>query len=142
MKLSFYAKKNDVDISESALLFASGNEALLKCYTIITRGKEYLPKTTGYGVTTEDLDALTNELAEIEKMYPEIALVSNDRKSAGRSIKELITEARNLLDQLDDAFEGMVDDEEYLKGWFAIRKIKGRRNYGEDKDNDASPASN
>ena len=30
-------------------------------------------------------------------------------------------------DKLDDAFEGMVDDEDaFLDGWFAVRKIKGR----------------
>jgi len=31
-----------------------------------------------------------------------------------------------LLDKLDDGFEGMIDDDNYLNGWFAVRKIKGR----------------
>ena len=32
-----------------------------------------------------------------------------------------------LPDKLDDAFEGMLDDEDaFLDGWFAVRKIKGR----------------
>jgi len=32
-----------------------------------------------------------------------------------------------LLDKLDDAFEGMLDDTDaFLDGWFAVRKIKGR----------------
>ena len=38
-------------------------------------------------------------------MQPTIGIITNDRKSAGRSIKELIAEARILLDKLDDAFE-------------------------------------
>ena len=29
-------------------------------------------------------------------------------------------------DKHDDAFEGMVDDDAFLNGWFAVRKIKGR----------------
>ena len=59
-------------------------------------------------------------------MHPTISMITNDRKSAGRSIKDLIAEARNMLDKLDDAFEGMTDDGVFLDGWFAVRKIKGR----------------
>lgn len=139
--LSFYAKRNgdkvlqnDVDIPESDLLSVSENGALLKCNMIITRAKEYLPVTVAYGVTSEHLDDLTAALSVIEQMYPNIGLITNDRKSAGRSIKDLISEARILLDQLDDAFEGMIDDEDFVDGWFAIRKIKGRhKNRGNDK---------
>lgn len=145
-KLSYYSKRNgdkvlqnDVDIPESTLLSVSEKEALIKCNTIITRGKEYLSVTAEYGVTAENLDALTIELSEIEKMQPKIGLITNDRKSAGRSIKDLISEARNLLDQLDDAFEGMIEDEDFLNGWFAIRKIKGRhKNRGNDKKGPSS----
>jgi hypothetical protein len=140
-KLSFYAKRNgdkvlqnDVDIPESDLLFVSEDGALLKCNTIISRGKEYLSMTSEYGVTAKDLDELTAELTRIEQMYPNISLIANERMSAGRSIKELISEARDLLDQLDDAFEGMIEDEDFKNGWFAIRKIKGRhKNKGIDK---------
>lgn len=64
-------------------------------------------------------------LQGLEKMQPTIGMITNDRKSAGRSIKDLIAEARNLLDKLDDAFDGMVDDNVFLDGWFAVRKIKG-----------------
>ena len=42
-------------------------------------------------------------------------------------LKVLIANARILLDKLDDAFEGMLDDTDaFLEGWFAVRKIKGR----------------
>jgi hypothetical protein len=108
------------------LLFVSEDGALLKCNTIITRGKEYLSVTSEYGVTAKDLDELTGEQTRIEQMYPNISMIANDRKSAGCTIKELISEARDLLDQLDDAFEGMIEDEDFKNGWFAIRKIKGR----------------
>lgn len=132
-KLSVYAKDkndkvllNDVDITEAELLKLSEKKALLKCSTIITRGNEYLSLTSDYDVTAEELQALSAELAELENLKPNIGLITNERKGAGRSIKELIKEARELLEKLDDAFEGMIDDEEFLKGWFAIRKIKGR----------------
>jgi hypothetical protein len=132
-KLSFYAKNTgdkvllgDVAIPESTFDILPEKEALIKCSNIIKRGNEYLSKTADYGITTEELTALATELAELEKMQPTIGIITNDRKSAGRSIKDLIADARNLLDKLDDAFEGMVDDNVFLDGWFAVRKIKGR----------------
>ena len=132
-KLSFYAKNTgdkvllgDVVISESTFDNLPEKEALIKCSNIIKRGNEYLSKTADYGITAGELTALSAELSELEKMQPTIGMVTNDRKSAARSIRDLIAEARNLLDKLDDAFEGMVDDTAFLDGWFAVRKIKGR----------------
>lgn len=139
-KLSFYAKEtgdkvllNDVDVPESTFILLPEKEALIKCSTILKRGTEYLAKTAGYGITIDELENLTDELSVLEKMQPTIGIITNDRKSARRSIKEMIAEARILLDKLDDAFEGMVDDDAFLDGWFAVRKIKGRHK-PKDKD--------
>ena len=134
-KLSFYAKNNgdkvllnDIDVPESAFVLLPEKEALIKCSTILKRGIEYLPKTADYGITIDELENLTTELSALEKMQPTIGIITNDRKSARRSIKEVIAEGRILLDKLDDAFEGMIDDADaFIDGWFAIRKIKGRR---------------
>ncbi len=132
-KLSFYAKVNgdqellnDVSIPESTFDDISEKKALIKCSTILKRGNEYLSKTADYGITTDELENLTKELSDLEKMHPTIGLITNDRKSAGRSIKNLIAEGRLLLDKQDDAFEGMIDDGAFIDGWFAVRKIKGR----------------
>jgi hypothetical protein len=89
---------------------------LIKCNTVLTRGNEYLSQTADYDVTAAELEALATELAAIEKMQPAIGVITNDRKSAGRSIKELIAEARKILSKLDDAFEGMIDNDEFLNG--------------------------
>jgi len=132
-KLAFYAKENgdqellnDVSIPESKFDDISEKKALIKCSTILKRGNEYLQKTADYGITAVELENLSTELSALEKMQPTIGLITNDRKSAGRSIKELIAEARFLLDKQDDAFEGMIDDDAFIDGWFAVRKIKGR----------------
>ena len=132
-KLSFYAKDNgdqellnDVSIPESKFDDISEKKALIKCSTILKRGNEYLSKTADYGITADELENLTTELSALEKMQPTIGLVTNDRKSAGRSIKELVADGRRLLEKQDDAFEGMIDDGAFLDGWFAVRKIKGR----------------
>ena len=135
-KLSFYAKVtqdkvllNDVEIAESFFRKYSEKESLIKCSTIIRRGNEYLEKTKDYGVSSEELITLNDELVVLEKMHPTIGMITNDHKSATRTVKLLIKEAGNLLDNLDDGFEGLVKDVPYLEGWFAVRKIKGRHNY-------------
>ena len=132
-KLSLYAKNagdevllNDVDIAESTFMKSSEKEALVSCGKIIKRGYECLERVSAYDVTADELKSLSEDLAVMENMQPQIGVVTNDRKSAVRSIEELTKEARILLDKLDDGFEGMIDDQSYLDGWFAIRKIKGR----------------
>ncbi len=142
-KLSFYAKDkgdkvllSDVNLTKSKLLNISEKEALVKCSTLIKRGNEYLTRVADYDVTAEELTALGTEVAKVEQIQPTIGVIANDRKGAGRSINELIKEAREILDKLDDAFEGMIDNDDFLKGWFAIRKIKGRRKSGPKKDDE------
>lgn len=133
-KLSFYAKifndkvlLDDVSIPETAFDHMAENEALIKCSTIIKKGIEYLDKTTDFAITADELELLGEELTVLEQMKPTIGVITNDRKSATRSIKDLISEARVELDKLDDAFEGLLDDDDFIDGWFAVRKIKGRR---------------
>ncbi len=133
-KLSYYAKNvsdkvllDDVAIAESVLMRLPEKEALIKCNTIINRGNEYLDRTADYSINAAELDSLSEELTELEKMMPAIGLITNDRKSATRSIKEVISEGHIELDKLDDAFEGIIDDNRFIDGWFAVRKIKGRR---------------
>ena len=132
-KLSLYAKNavdkvllNDVAIAETTFSLLPEKEALIKCSKIIKRGYDYLGKTADYGITAEELQSLRTELNSLEKMKPLIGVITNERKSARRSIKELIIEAHTELDKLDDAFEGLVDDDNFISGWFAVRKIKGR----------------
>ena len=146
-KLSYYAmnSKNkillkDVSISKSQLLKLPEKEALIKCNTMIKRGNEYLSATVEYDVTEAELEMLANDLLLLEKAKPSIGVVVNDRKSAGRSVKELMKEARSLLITLDNGFEGLIDDENFIEGWFAIRKIKGRHKVG-PKDDNGKPSS-
>jgi len=58
-------------------------------------------------------------------MQPSIGIITNERKSAVRSVKVLIKEGSLILDMLENGLEGIVEDDNFLEGWFAIRKIKG-----------------
>ena len=135
-KLSFYAKDNgdkvllnDAAISESGLQKLPEKEALIKSSNIIRLGNEYLEKAAGYGITAEEIDGLTRVLSELETMQPTIGVITNDRKSARHSIETLTNQARTLLDKLDDGLEGLIDNDDFINGWFTVRKIKGRHIY-------------
>ena len=114
-------------ITESTFVLLPGKEALIKCSIIIKHGNEYLTKAADYRKTEEELNILAAELAELEKIQPMIGMIINDRRSARRSIKDLLSEAHFILHKLDNAFVGIVDDDDFINGWFAVRKTKGRR---------------
>jgi len=71
-------------------------------------------------------------------MHPTIGVITNERKSTGRSIRELIADARIIRDKPDDAFEGMIDDGDFIDGWFSVRKIKGRHKPKEKTANETA----
>ena len=120
---------NDVSFSESSLHKLTEKEAFIKCHSVLQLGNSCLDKTTEYGITADELKALADELSELETLQPSIGMITNERKSAVRSVKILIKEGSFILDMLDDGLEGIVDDDNFLEGWFAIRKIKERPVY-------------
>lgn len=143
--LSHLAKKtNDqvllktVDYSESRLMSGEERELFMRLGKLINTARTKLAELAAYGVTAEQLDGYEARLKKLEELPDSINLQSGTRKSASRTIKELIAEARILLDCLDDALEAMITDEKFLNDWFDARKIKGRRrveNNGNDSNN-------
>jgi len=89
-------------------------------------GRTYLDKTQNYGITAAELDGIETSIAEAESLTTAVDLAKNDNKMSTQIIKTLVPQIRSELDMLDDAFEGMIADEAFLNGWWAIRKIKGR----------------
>ena len=123
----------EVDKSETAMLENRLNDIFVICSIIISRGREYLPQTGTYGGTLQEIEALEADYAEVKLLPEQVAEVGNTHKSTGQNIKQLIAEAHTILDHLDDAFEGMIDDQAFIDGWFEVRKIKGRH-HGKKKD--------
>ena len=120
---------NDVSFSESSLHKLTEKEALIKCHNVLQLANKYLDRTAEYGITADELKGLVDELSELETLQPSIGMITNERKSAVRSSRELIREGSFILDMIDDGLEGIVEDDNFLDGWFAIRKIKGRPVY-------------
>ena len=144
-KLLFYAKQTgnsvllqEVSMSENDLSSLDDSKLPNGCKTIVELGRAYLNRTADYGITAAELDGIATAIGEAESLSTTIDLSKNETKMATQTIKTLVPQIRNDLDMLDDAFEGMIADEAFLNGWWAIRKIKGRSK-GKKKD-DSSPA--
>jgi len=134
-KLTLFAKQTnnqillkDVDVSESNMLNKSETDLLLCCNLMLKRGREYLVNTEAYGVTENELNNLEEDIATIKQIPSEITVLTSEHKTATKSFKQVMAEARIILDQLDDAIEGMIDDKHFVDVWFDARKIKGRHN--------------
>ena len=146
--LSHMAKKtNDqvllksVDLSESSLMGGEEREIIIRMNALLSTARGKLNDLAAYGVTAAQLDGLDARLKKLGELPDTISVQSGNRKSATRTIKELINEARVIFDRIDDALEAMISDEKFLDGWFDARKIKGRHrsksngnNTGTDED--------
>ncbi len=115
-----------VDISESGFISGEEKELILRFRAVLAAARLYVTELVKYNVAASDLDALDTRLALIVSMPETISVANSQRKSATRTIKELNSEARIILDRLDDAIEGMINDDKYIENWFDVRKIKGR----------------
>lgn len=129
-KLSLYAKMtgnelllNEVDISENALYSYSEDKLLRMFSNILNLAKRHINNLSDYMISTEEVDALRLELNHLKHEYINKNQILNKRIATPRSVKELLIEARKLLDRLDDAFVGLINKPEFIKQWFEIRKI-------------------
>lgn len=132
-KLSFFAKdtKNvtlyeKTSVSESWFRADGESELFRKCNTMVALGRQNLANARNYGVTEEELADIERHITTVSQLPSELAMTANERKAATQSIKQHIAKSREILSTLDDAFEGMIDDDAFLDGWFDVRKVKGR----------------
>ena len=138
-KLTLYAKitknavlLNDVDVSESVLLRMQDKDLILYCMKLLKAGRDNMGNMVEYGITVEELDVIEAKMNEVKQLPAQISVANNDHKIATQNIRQIMSTMREILDQTDDAIEGMIHDELFTEGWFYARKIKGRHNYGKN----------
>jgi hypothetical protein len=141
-RLVFFAKDtnnaillNEADVTEGAFGSFSADSLRMTCSQLLTLARTYLSQTGDYQISAEELNELESELVAFSKLPQAVTSVVGDRKMATHGLKDLSNEARVVLDKLDDGLDGMIDDDNFLIGWFDARKIKGRSN-GRKKETD------
>jgi hypothetical protein len=123
-----------VDITESAFFARDEKDTMILFNKMLEAGRANIKDLAVYNLTAANLDDLEARIKKLAAIPEIINTVSGNRKSATRNIKEIIAEARSILDLLDNAFEGIIEDEKFLEAWFDARKIKGRHS-GSKKNN-------
>jgi hypothetical protein len=120
--------------SEKKLISGEEAKIILRFKAILAAARENLGVLAKYKVTAAILDGYDEQLTNLEKIPSLINTSSGERKTATRTIKELNKEARTILKSLDDAIEGMINDDKFIEAWFEARKIKGRHRKGKKEN--------
>ncbi|HEY0612040.1 MAG TPA: hypothetical protein VGD35_20345 [Chitinophaga sp.] len=133
LKLRSYAKvSNDhvllqaVDHSFTALGGGANQLVMQRCQRIAQHARDHLADLAAYQVTEEEVASLEQLLTTTEPMTPARNVILGARKTATDSIPELIGQARQQLDVLDDLIEAIVNDAVFVSTYFNVRQINER----------------
>lgn len=133
LKLRSYAKVNNnhvllqaVKHSFTTLESGAGPLVLQRCQRIAQHVREHLSELAAYQVTEEGVTALEQLLITTEPMTPARNVILGARKTATDSIPQLIRQARQELDVLDDLVEAMVNDAVFVSTYFNVRQVNER----------------
>jgi hypothetical protein len=140
-KLTLYAKNTNnailrakADVSESKIDSLSDDNALILFASMLLLARTEQANLADYGITAQELDSLEAQQTQMKQLIAQRNAVSQTHHQATRGINEQVADARLILSKLDDAFEGMIDDDAFIAGWFDVRKIKGRRQTTDDSE--------
>jgi len=116
-----------VSFSPTQLEQGTEIEVTTRCQIIADKALENLTELKDYSVTKEGIDAYQATIDKFKKMPPARDVVTNERKSAVRSISELAKEARALFKKLDKNVDGFVENTTFIDDYHQIRSINSRR---------------
>lgn len=116
-----------VNFTLAQLEAGTENDVVARCQIIADKGSALLPQLEDYKVTDDEIDNFQKEIDIFKKMPPERDLVANTRKGVVKSIPEIVAEARDILEKLDNNVDGFIEDETFINGYHQIRIINSRR---------------
>lgn len=116
-----------VNFSMTQLESGTENDVVARCQIIANKGLALLPKLEDYKVTEGEISLFQEEIEKFKMMPAERDLVTNERKGAVKSIPEIISDARDILDKLDNNVDGFIENETFISGYHQIRLINSRK---------------
>ncbi|RYD89105.1 MAG: hypothetical protein EOP50_18005 [Sphingobacteriales bacterium] len=102
-------------------------EALRRCDTVLEKAQEHLPALAPYMVTAVEVTSLENLLKAARAHKDDLRDGRTDGTAQTGRISALETEARRIFEGLDLEVESMVEDEEFVDGYFIARRTWDRR---------------
>ncbi|RYY85093.1 MAG: hypothetical protein EOO15_17870 [Chitinophagaceae bacterium] len=111
-------------------------EALRRCDTVLEKATEHLAALAPYKVTAADLARLENAIKAARAHKDSFRESRTDSSTQTTRIPQLEKQARRILESLDLEVESMVEDEEFVEGYFIARRIFDRRGRSEQASTD------
>lgn len=109
-------------------------EALRRCTLVRDKAVELLPQLAAYKVTADSIAALNRLLATATSMKENFVDNRTDATAQTGKLPSLESRQRRVLESLDIEVENMVDDEDFVNGYFVARRIWDRRGRGKNKE--------
>ncbi len=116
-----------VDFSISSLQSGSSREVINRCKIIAATAQANLAYLTDYKVTATDITALHDAINNaIPKAAPRDA-AGAERRGITLTLPALFSDAGEEANDLDDLVEGLIDNEDFVTGYFVVRRINDMR---------------
>ena len=116
-----------VNYSATSLNSGTEQEVVKRCQVIMDTAREHIEALGDYNLTPDILTELENDIAAYNAILGEREVTAAERINARQSIPELISQARAEFKVLDKLVTGMIDDEDFVNGYFIEHAIKNRR---------------
>ena len=126
-----------VNFSLSDLGEGTEIEVITRCQIIADRATFFLPQLTDYTVTAGEITLYQTEIDKFKKMPAERDLIANQRKTAVKSISQIVAETRELFEKIDNNVDGFIENETFVAEYHQMRAINNR---GEGSSTPQTPA--
>ena len=151
LKVKSYAKKTgnavllkSVDFSMHDLESGSETEIINRCKIIANAADANIANLTNYKVVAQDVADLNTAITGAMPKAAQRDVVGSERHSITLNLPSLFSQAREQALDLDDLIEGLIDEEsqEFIDGYFSVRRINDRRGGRSEKQEPQQPVSN
>ena len=116
-----------VNFSMSQLEQGAESEVVARCQIIADKATGNLAQLAAFNVTADEIQTFQDNIDKFKRMPVARDLITNERKGAVKTISELIAEARQLLEKLDNNVDGLIDNPTFINEYHQIRAINSRR---------------
>jgi len=142
LRIKGYAKKagnevilQSVDFSMSELQSGPPTEIINRCKIIAATAQANLAYLTDYKVTATDITALRDAINNaIPNAAQRDAAGAERRGGITLTLPALFSDAGEEANDLDDLVEGLIDNEDFVTGYFAVRHINDMRGGKSEKE--------
>jgi len=140
LKLKAYAKKSGneilkktIDLSLNSLDANTDQQLLNLCRTIHSKGVEFKTATAAYKITDVVLTDLQTLIDAYKPLSANGDAIADQHSRATDQLEQLFTQARSILDLLDDEVEALIEDDIFVISYHEARKITDRKRRSENK---------